>query len=646
MRIVKLTARNFNGADFDFDLKPVTIITGSNFAGKSAVPNVARLALSGSLPPPLGVKGIYRLAGNPDQPGSMTVAALMDNGRKSELTWTRDVKGKISCDGGVSADLLMPPMLINPRSFWAKTGAERVQAIFESCPGADWDLFKNIMGRLGETPIMPLKVFLPVLDELQKRTAAAFKDAMPREAAELLLDVFKTGAAENAAAVKTHTATMASLQVPTTKPADVSVELETARQELAKFQIKQGSDKAKLEERIVSLQGSLDAWSRKYQQTPVGHLAEFINNEAATVAKDLRMLKPSQPTDDLEEEWQEAISDEQNAANENHRLAEVVSRLQAEIGNLTIQDHCPVCLTKSANWKDRALKSLNTALDKARAELGAATAAFAAAKATAERLRGALASIRKTAKDTATHRTALLEEATTLEADRDAVLSLLAEQAEAKAALAKCGAVDSTLPARQQALRERVAALETQQLLHIGYDATMKRREQLENDYTAANVRAVAMKAAAVIVVEEQRKVGEAAFTAVLKTARYFTDGILNSPLEFINGDLGRRVSDKDQSRPGLVAPVGSWITHETFSDSEQRIAYVGFSVAMAAEAPVKLVIIDEMATLEPNRKVQFVDRLIQLVRKGIIDQAICLEPTASSYEAFAGEAEVKLIRL
>lgn len=632
MRISTVTARNFTGCNFDVTLGPVSIITGDNFAGKTAIPNVIRLALSGSLPPPIGVKGIYRLAGNPEAPGTMSVGLAMDNGRTVQLQWTRDAKGKVAATGGIPSDLVMPPMLVNPASFWAKTGAERVKAIFDSCPGAGKELAQAILDRFAAGGI----ALIPLRDELQTLVADAFQDRVttPQEAASRLLAVLKEQASDAMVQVKSLAQ---MVQRTGTRPPDVSKELDKAREELSQVKVTTATSAARLGE----IKAELEAYSRKYQQTPVEHLLEFLKAEYATVEKDARNLKPAPPLDDVQEELEIAQADEQIAQASANDLAAALRRLETQIADLTIKDKCPVCMNAVKGWKNAALKSLNTALEEGRALCGNALASLNAAKATADRLRETVASIKKAAHEHQQRKEELYQETLTLQADYNTVTGLLAERE-------KLAATTETAPQQTSVdfLRARVAELEQQHAARLAFDAETERMDRQAETYQKATVRAEGMKAAAAIVLEEQSKAAEAVFNTVLKTARYFTDGILNSPLEFIDGDLGRRVSVIDRARPGFVATLGSWITHETFSDSEKRIAYVGFSVAMAAEAPVKLVVVDEMATMTVSRKVQFVDRLIQLVRKGIIDQAICIEPEGQSYVPFSSEPDVRLIQL
>jgi len=646
MRLKSLSYRNFTGTNADMWFAAITIITGDNGAGKTAVPTAIRLLFTGSLPPPIGVKGVYRYAGAPDQPGEMSVSGEMDNGRKASMKWTRNAKGSVSVEGGVPADLVMPPMLANPKSFWAKTNAERIQTIFQSCPGAGKDLQNNISARLGEVQVMPVAVRQQVLAWVQKDMENSFIAYTPQAACESLLDRCKVESKSAADKAKIASAAITAIALPASKPKDASAELTKLRDELVMIQVGAECDQSIHQTGLNQIRLKLEAYSRKYQSVPVEKLLEFIAHELGTIAVDVTKLKPPPPIDDVLEELNEAVSAQGEVQNKIGPTLNEIESLQSQIGDLEIATECPTCKSKAKGWKDKVISTFNAQIATLKSSITKYTAKKATLDASVIRLTEAFKATEKAIADHSDTKQTLDTEAQTLETDRDNITVLLQEQIDLQSKLAQVDKADAELPGKVKALQDKIAVLTQQQSLLDGYDRDMKARERLESELVSNQARADVLKAVTKLVTEEQAKASESAFGTVLGVARHFTDGLLNSPLEFVDGDLGRRVSKLDQKRVGFVAPIGSWITHETFSDSEQRIAYIGFATALAAEAPVKLVIIDELATLSDGRKILFVDRLIQLVRKGIIDQAICIEPGGDDYRGFEGEEEVRVIRL
>jgi chromosome segregation ATPase len=121
-------------------------------------------------------------------------------------------------------------------------------------------------------------------------------------------------------------------------------------------------------------------------------------------------------------------------------------------------------------------------------------------------------------------------------------------------------------------------------------------------------------------------KRGEEAFGKVLKLSDAFTKGLLNSPLEFRDGELGRRVSKADREA-GLTAPVGAWIPRDSFSGTEELLALTGFGVALARMAPFVLVILDEMGRLTTERRKAVATRMLELLKAGTVHQVIMIDP-------------------
>lgn len=645
MKIKTVVANNFKGLNFKYTLADVTLIAGENYAGKSAIPLAIRLALTGYLPPPIGTKGVYSLAGNPTKPGSMGIGLELDNGRSVAWTWTRDAKGKLSVDGGVPPDLAMPPILMEPRLFFAQTGAERINTIFESCPGAGSDLAAKIKARLAEVQIMPAKVRQEVLAEVVTAIDTVFGQGNPQQACSQLLDALKTNAKSAADAAKFAGGQVSGFQLPAVKPRDVRVELEQARAELAGLQLATNGVKAQKQNELDTVVNKLSAYSRRYQGTPVEHLSEFVESEAQKAAIDLRNLKPVPPVDDD----QEALEDAQ------HRLKELEQQVKdackswdvinQAIGNLEIADCCPTCKASIPGWKDVALTSLGIDRQQARIALDKAVDSKTSTDKQIADLTAVIETQRRLWVARETDRTRIEADIAQLTTDRANIAQLLAKKAALSTELAGLAADDATIPARVSQLQAKIAELDQLHSAYLGYDRDLAKRVEIENQLLASQSKADVLKAVIKLVTDEQRQATEAAFSTVLGTARAFTDGILNSPLEFVAGDLGRRVSAADREK-GCVAPVGSWISHEVFSDSEQRIAYVAFSVALASRAPIRLVCVDELATLSDSRKLVFMSRLMKLVRDGVIDQAICCEPSAAAYTGTVQNGEFKIIQL
>lgn len=249
---------------------------------------------------------------------------------------------------------------------------------------------------------------------------------------------------------------------------------------------------------------------------------------------------------------------------------------------------CPTCGAKSKGWKDAVLASL---------------------KADVKRHSSGYANCEKVLAD-------VREKAKALVAADDA---RIAKAREEQRKVADEAAEISRKKGEDDAWRKAVA-----------------QRDATEKNVLALQAEVEVYKAAVEIVRDARENAVSVAFGGVLKVARGFTDELLNSPLEFVDGKLGRRVSELDK-HDGITAAVGSWIGHEGFSGTEQLLAYAGFAVALARQAPIKLVIMDELGRLNMERRVQLLARMRKLVETGVIDQFVgcdveALDGTAAKY--------------
>lgn len=147
-----------------------------------------------------------------------------------------------------------------------------------------------------------------------------------------------------------------------------------------------------------------------------------------------------------------------------------------------------------------------------------------------------------------------------------------------------------------------------------------KRRDQARSE--AEEVKGVAdfAKAAAEALVTMQSETIAHAFGAVLADAQRITEGILGTPLCYRDGEIGR-VED------------GVFISHRTFSGMEERLAYAALQMALAGpDAALKLVMIDELGTLDLDNKAKLINRMLDLTAEGLVGQFIGFDVDAEFY--------------
>lgn len=609
MKINTLKIRNFKGFSGSFDLGLVTLVIGANFRHKTTIPMAIRLALSGKLPPPIGVQGVYdALAGNPHESGQLAVDLDLEENRSVSWLWTKNAQGKISTDGGVPADLAMPEMLMEPRLFFAKTAAERIKTIFAACE-IDVDIGKAITDRLGEVQVSPVVHCESFLETIRTKMAS-LPDDPPQAFTGMLLDWLKASAKQYSDTAKQASGAFAAFRVgePQGAVKDVSESLAEARKVLVAMQAKAGQDD--------------NFYAIEQMEAKLSLLGNKVDPKEA---KTLKLIVESPPVDEEEIEdikpelIRKQVELSRGVAMATGDLNSAVSKLD----KLKDWDACPICKASKKGWKQVALEELNKSRE--------------TASKTVDSLQDQL-------KEVSDQLEAIKSfERSKADLDRFQKQQSLVKEIDR---LKELPPKDVVFLGKIEVQQTEVNRLEAEQARWTASRTDFARKETLEKDILRNGCGAEVFKTVAKIVSEEQGKLIDDAFKQVLRVAKHFTDGLLNSPIEFVNGELGRRVAQVDREQ-GNIAPVGAWISHEAFSGTEELLAYAGFSVALCADAAIKIVMLDELGRLDPQRKIDIVNRMLQLTQKGVIDQAILVDVSPKDYHGIIQtRKELKVINL
>lgn len=143
-------------------------------------------------------------------------------------------------------------------------------------------------------------------------------------------------------------------------------------------------------------------------------------------------------------------------------------------------------------------------------------------------------------------------------------------------------------------------------------------RAKIDAEADLQQVQADVLKAAVAMMDELRAKLVEAAITPLLTTLNRFSAGMLPRPLTYQDGRIGCAVN-------------GSFV-EKTLSGAEKAVALGAISVALAAESPLKILILDELTRLDVDNKRRFVERMLELVREGVIHQCIMTDTDARPY--------------
>jgi hypothetical protein len=173
-------------------------------------------------------------------------------------------------------------------------------------------------------------------------------------------------------------------------------------------------------------------------------------------------------------------------------------------------------------------------------------------------------------------------------------------------------------------LNEDVARLSAMQKRHAAAQQEEARRVQSLAELTKAEAYFTVIKAVRESVAEAQSELVERMFGRLLKTINQVTDGLMASAVEFNHGEIGRRHETTHE-----------WISHRDFSGLEKAVTYLGIAAALAQDAPVKLVLIDDLIISRQNKH-RLVTRAMELIKAGVIHQLLVTDCHTDDYAEFS----------
>lgn len=617
MNIKKLEAVNFRGQTFTRELGPVTIITGDNFAGKTTITDAIKFVLSGTLPgvgktPPL----LYAaLAGDPEAEGAVAVSAWFDGTRNSTVRLERTKRGAVSQDGVPAADVALDPFLADPARFFTLTAAEQTAAIYRAS-GAGQLGAESVTAALWAVEAQPVAVRDELLREICGEITPTFAKFGPA-APDKLMDNWKDRMRNAKLTVKQLSGAFAGMKLPLEmpRPADDLAALRAQRDALVgkrgelRALVGEDARKAQLTERIRAAQAELAA--KREELSAVAEQPETAPPEPQTLAQ-----------------YREALPAIKQLRTTIEGINAEITRRVTELNGLKDVTICPTCGAKV---------NLDAARERMAEGIAQAEMQLADAERKLDGLEGQfdmggieeLTALWECAKQdwAAAHdKRATLTFAITAAEQRvresEAELAKLTGDRDAR--IAELTAEVNGLPA----VEAQVAEAEARQRAFDDYQRLLGERGAMEGALLRATCEVEVLSGCVKALTKLVASESENAFGTVLKLSEAFTDGLLNSPLEFRDGELGRRVVEADR-KAGRVAPVGAWIPVQSFSGTENLLAMAGFGIALARMAPFKFVVLDELGRLDQRRREAVANRMVKLVEVGTVDQVIMIDASA-----------------
>jgi DNA repair protein SbcC/Rad50 len=640
MKIKRIKAVGIKGGDFEHELGGVTLVSGKNFTGKTARLEAVRLALMGYLPELGKANGATMgLARN----GSLQVEAEFNDGRSIWRSWNRSKTG-VKAEAGLAGFPDTPAVLIDPAAYFTLGDKDRVRYVFglinvEEKVNADTVIseIKNI--RLAENTEETERVIRELVDWVDESDRARHDAGAP---VQDWLEEIVAGAREklkfarqNADRIAKTVQGLTQMQAADVMTEDVSEAMEKVRVYLAELQAKKNSGAARAKERHQTEQTLNDL---------AANIAKLERESADIPAleKELSELRAFPFTVvDLQKlalQWREAQKRLNQVEVDYGFTAKRANTLRKEIEEIDRLIACPTCKCKGKGWKknilgtrederNEAIALLNDLVkrqDEAAREVALVTEQMDKAREIEAKSRDHQSRVAKTE--------ALLQLANRNKDELERARKMHANLSHKLFGLASLAADEGTnLDTNIEVARKGLQELEDAQRKADMAKAEGMRRAQaiLESQALEAEVKVLGE---AVKVLERlQVKLVEESFKEILGKANRLTGGILPSLLEYKDGEIGRWNG-------------GTWVSHKAFSGTEKALAYAAISVALAADAPCKIVMIDELGRLDTDNAKRLIERVAELISEGVIDQFIGVGP--SNMWVWTSDEHAKLIEI
>lgn len=583
MKLKSIAARNFKGLTFDEPLAAVTVLVGSNFAGKTARTDAIRLLLLGWLPE-LGksARATFGLSSGSE----MIVSGVFDNGLmierrfylKGDTVKVEEFIPKEIADCGQLA------VMLNAEEYFSLSDRGRVDYVAANIDlGEAWKI-PGISGRVAK--IAPKFLLLCSLD-----------GQTPQQFIEDNID----NAGEKQKAAKAHADRMektiqglVGLRLADDKSgADLpglEVKISKLRAEIEELNLKKNALAVRYE-LMVNGRGR-----RRSINDALGQLDGVKKAAATEKARRETILEELGKMPDSAEAIEKLIEIQNTAAaaltssERDWKAAKAaIAEAKGRIAGIDEQTTCPYCGAVGDGWKTLKLAEWNGVLAEQEAKLPGIEHTGKTARdshTNAGRDIAALRADRRKAEELEHKERALEREIALMERQFAREDDLRAEYEKLPPEDAQLETDVDMIQTELNVKREEIYSLDSQRKAAMGRAQELQRLAQAETDRDAAKADA----AVAGDVVKELRTIQgemvEAAFKPLLELANSFFGDVFKSPLAYHEGEIG-------------TWREGVWVTHRTMSGTEKALTYAAIQAALASKSPVKIMMIDELARLD-----------------------------------------------
>ena len=682
MRLKHISARNVKGRSFDYDLAPVNIIVGDNASGKTAVLAAVRLALLG-FDPKLGktAQGIFLACGCPGG-GATELASkgTLTDDTSISRTWTMK-RGKISYMGDEAE--AVPPVMLDPTTYFALTGPARLNYVLGQVDLAALGLgCEPLKAKLTKQALddgnWNKDAYNEILDAIEAHeTNRANESGSIYDWLTAVVEAITELGKKAKQTADTHEETVKGLTDGKAQDGDMTAiesvqpQINDLREQHTAAVTAEANALTTFSTAERSVQEAKELAGKAVDETTVQ--ADIA--EQTSIIETAKAVKPAgerpapatmpapRPTDASERAAFNAAQATANAtAQKVVSTAAEQKRIAKAIQDAKAHTNCPTCGHDISEKQAQVVADLEKQHKKAALAYADATTAHSQARdaeqAAGDALTAATAAIAAwdTLKETVDGENLVFSGAyehanlvyttaqTTINTATAKIAALKASiEANAKAHAAwvnlpvlyttseRTGEDYATAKAATKAIQDQIPTLESKQRQFIARTQDARRADQSRASLKTAQERLAVFKAAFKVVKAEKERAAGDAFGQLLKHARKFTDGLIQSPLEFRDDEIGRTQD-------------GNWISWKVFSGFESLVAFMGLGVALTqSHKGIRLVLADEAGVCDAKNKKLLVQRLRELIAAGTIDQAFLADVSSDGYEE---NDDVKLIQV
>lgn len=634
MKIKRITATNLKGKTFSHELGDATAIIGPNFSGKTAILEAIRLVLMGYIPE---VGKLPKATWELSSGAEMVVRVDFGNGHFSRQFWLDGSKVNTSISDNsekLEPDFANLPLMQSDRYF-GMTDSERTAYVFERIQLPDSYTADAIIAEahrlsFGDEHTHGIEISkADCIEDLRDcfiTDEASGEIPTIQQALSKAINIFKERfthwnrrAKDTQGAVTTYTELKLREPEVVAAAQGISEEIVATQDELDRLNVVKGKLTAQKEEagRIAARKDVL---------------RKFINAERPDYAKKLQMKQAEKEnaegklepelSPEKREHLRRQMKETDTRAQLNAEILEadkIIERAERQLAELSELDKCPYCQSVGKDWKENLSATAKEDIRKSTRARESATETRIKITQSVTKLEEQLdadmrasevnVQLKLVAKAAAEEIVRLQSAKASDEARMQEMEVELAELVKLPSPANLDAELDRTIN-EFTTLRTKLTRLEASKEAEMKLKQDLRRAAQAQLEHEEADAHVLVIKAIQKLVNEKREAMITDVFGSLLKVANQVCGDILRTPLDLHENTVGRWDGSK-------------FIPHRVFSGTERALCYISIAVALSAQSPLRLVILDEFGRLDDANKVLVCQNLMKCVEGSVIDQFI-----------------------